>query len=385
MTDLAQPAPPRAASAARGGWLTRAFMNPALQARALRVPLLGRFARREGAEMFDLVGGFVKSQILLALVELRLLEALVDGPQDAGTLARPAGLSPDRMEVLLQGGAALRLLRRRRDGRFALTRRGAVLLGVPGLAGMIRHHAVFYRDLVDPVALLRGQGETELARFWPYVFGAAGPIDAQVAATYSGLMTDTQALVAEDTLRLVDLSGTRQLMDVGGGTGAFLSAALARHAGLRGTLFDLPAVLPDAQVRFAAAGQADRVQILPGSFRTGPLPRGADSISLVRVLYDHADETVAALLAAAHDALPAGGRLIVSEPMSGGARPDAITDTYFAFYTLAMGTGRTRSAARIAGLLTAAGFERVRILPGPRPYVTSVVTATATGVGQLSA
>jgi demethylspheroidene O-methyltransferase len=359
------------------GWLTRAFMNPRLHAAVARLPVLGRIAGSEGAAMFGLVGGFVNSQVLLALVELRVLEALVDGPSEAAALARPAGIPVDRMQILLQAGAALRLLRRRRDGRFALARRGAVLLGVPGLAGMIRHHAVFYRDLSDPVALLRGQGETELARFWPYVFGAAGPIDPQVAATYSGLMTDTQALVAADTLRLVDLSGARHLMDVGGGSGAFLAAALLAHPGLRGTVLDLPAVVSAARTRLAAAGVADRSAVVPGSFRDGPLPDGADAISLVRVLYDHADDTVAALLAAVRTALPPGGRVIVSEPMSGGDRPDAITDTYFALYTLAMGTGRTRSAARIAEMLTAAGFVQVKAHPGPRPFITSVVTAVA--------
>jgi demethylspheroidene O-methyltransferase len=354
-------------------------MDPRLQARAARLPLIGRFARREGAAMFDLVGGFVKSQILLALVELGLLDELTAGPRDAAALARTAAMDPGRMEILLQGGAALRLLRRRRDGRFALARRGALLLGVPGLAGMIRHHAVFYRDLADPVALLRGPGDTGLARFWPYVFGAGGVVDPAAAATYSGLMADTQALVAADTLTLADLAGARHLMDVGGGTGAFLSAALAHHPGLQGTLFDLPPVVPAAEARFAAAGQAGRVRILPGSFRDGALPGGADSISLVRVLYDHDDATVAALLAAARAALPPGGRLVVAEPMSGGARPDPVTDTYFAFYTLAMGTGRTRSAARIAAMLAEAGFVRIQSRPGPRPYITSVVTAETPG------
>jgi demethylspheroidene O-methyltransferase len=61
--------------------------------------------------------------------------------------------------------------------------------------------------------------------------------------------------------------------------------------------------------------------------------------------------------------------------MSGGDRPDAITDTYFALYTLAMGTGRTRSAARISAMLATAGFTRSTARPGPRPYITSVVTA----------
>jgi demethylspheroidene O-methyltransferase len=325
--------------------------------------------------MFGLVGGFVNSQILLALVELGVLDALVPGPQSAAALARPAGLAEDRMAILLQGGAALRLLRRRRDGRFALTRRGAVLLGVPGLTGMIRHHAVFYRDLTDPVALLRGGTQTELARFWPYVFGAGGATDPQVTATYSTLMSDTQGLVAEDTLRCADLSGVTRLLDVGGGTGAFLAAAGARYPSLDLALFDLPAVVGLARARFAAVGMAGRVTILPGSFRDDPIPAGADAISLVRVLYDHADDTVTNLLESVYAALPKGGRLIISEPMSGGAVPDAITDTYFAFYTLAMGTGRTRSAARIAELVAAAGFDHVSVRPGPRPYITGLVLA----------
>jgi demethylspheroidene O-methyltransferase len=235
---------------------------------------------------------------------------------------------------------------------------------------------VLYRDLTDPAAFFRSGETTELAAFWPYVFGAGGATDPAVTAHYSDLMADSQGLVAADTLRLVGLRGVSHLMDVGGGTGAFLAAVGRAHPSLRLTLFDLPAVVKGAPARLARAGLADRVTIHPGSFRDDPLPRGADAISLIRVLYDHADATVAQLLRAVHGALPAGGRLIVSEPMSGGDRPDPSTDVYFAIYTLAMRTGRTRSAAEIAALTAAAGFSNQQILPGPRPYVTSAVTAS---------
>jgi demethylspheroidene O-methyltransferase len=40
-----------------------------------------------------------------------------------------------------------------------------------------------------------------------------------------------------------------------------------------------------------------------------------------------------------------------------------------------MGTGRTRSAARLAEMVTAAGFDSVTIRPGPRPYITGLVLA----------
>ena len=98
-------------------------------------------------------------------------------------------------------------------------------------------------------------------------------------------------------------------------------------------------------------------------------------MTLIRVLYDHADETVMALLAKAFDALPPGGRLIVSEPMTGGAKPTVPGDIYFAFYTFCMETGRARSQQQIADLLGSAGFEEIKMPRAHRPFVTSVVTA----------
>ena len=61
--------------------------------------------------------------------------------------------------------------------------------------------------------------------------------------------------------------------------------------------------------------------------------------------------------------------------MSGGARPSRFGDAYFAFYTMAMRTGRVRSSARIAGLLNEAGFVRIEFPRTLRPFVTGVVTA----------
>ena len=70
-------------------------------------------------------------------------------------------------------------------------------------------------------------------------------------------------------------------------------------------------------------------------------------------------------------------RLVISEPMSGGVRPDPATDVYFAVYTLAMQTGRTRSAAEIADLLKQAGFNAITPARSLRPFVTSALSAVA--------
>ena len=148
------------------GLIQRLAGSRRFQSWAARMPVLRWFVAREGAALFDVMQGFVRSQVLLALVALEIFAALESGPKTASMLVPAAGLTPDRMQVLLQAGAALGLLKRKRDG-VALSRRGAAFLGVPGLADMVRHHAVLYRDLTDPAAFLRGQTTPELARFWP--------------------------------------------------------------------------------------------------------------------------------------------------------------------------------------------------------------------------
>lgn len=353
--------------------LSSLIARPSFQAWAARFPLTRPFVRQQGAALFDLVAGFCHSQILQAFVAFDLPTTLLTTPATTADLARKSEVPEPRMTVLLRGAAALGLVRERR-GLWRLTTQGAALAGVPGLQQMILHHAVLYRDLSDPVGFFRGTTTTELADFWPYVFGAGAAADPAQARTYSRLMSDSQALVAADTLDMVNLSGVTRLMDVGGGTGAFLAAAATRHAGLAVDLFDLPAVTPEARARFETAGMGDRLTVHSGSFRDDPLPRGADAISLVRVLYDHADATVAQLLRSAFAALPPGGRLIVSEPMTGGRGPERAGDAYFALYCMAMRTGRARSQNEIAAMLRSAGFTDIRTPRARRGFITSVVS-----------
>ena len=138
---------PEVKGRAWGGWINRLVARPSFQEFADRIPGVRRLARRDGAEIFEIVQGFVRSQVLYALVSLDIPERLMRGPATVDMLALSAGVRQDRMEILLQAGAGLGLLKRKRDGRFKLSRKGAALVGVPGLRQMILHHGAFYRDI----------------------------------------------------------------------------------------------------------------------------------------------------------------------------------------------------------------------------------------------
>jgi demethylspheroidene O-methyltransferase len=163
------------------------------------------------------------------------------------------------------------------------------------------------------------------------------------------------------------------VLDVGGGNGQFLRSTLTAVPGLRAVLFDLPAVAQSSQAYFEAAGVADRVQISGGDFFTDPLPRGADLITLVRVLHDHDDAPALTLLRNIQRALPAGGTLLIAEPMGSDSGAERVADAYFGFYLLAMGQGRARSPGQIGRMLETAGFEPPRELSTRVPLQTRVL------------
>jgi len=340
---------------------------------AAAFPLTRPIARRETQALFDLCAGFVYSQVLLACVRLRLFDRLRDGPQPIDDLASVLDLPADAARRLLDGAAALRLVERSGELGYRLGSLGAVLAGNPGLLAMVEHHAALYRDLADPVALLRGGGRaTDLGSYWSYA-SADRPQDLQApdVASYTALMSASQPMIAEEVLAVAPLAGRRCLLDVGGGDGAFLAAVAARHPELGLALFDLPAVIRHAEKRLAGLG----ARLVGGDFRRDPLPEGADTISLVRVLHDHDDPVALALLRAARAALRPGGRLIIAEPMVDGAGGERIGRAYFGIYLYAMGQGRPRSSGELQGLLADAGFMKARLLPGRNTLLARVMVA----------
>jgi demethylspheroidene O-methyltransferase len=350
----------------RLGWALRRnrwIADPALRGLARWFPPARLIARRYARSLFDLTAGFVYAQIASALVESGLLERLGEGPASLAEAARLARLEPHAVETLLKAAASLRLTEQR-GGLWLLGPQGAALAASPGVAEMIRHHAVFYRDLADPLALLRGETEPALARLWRY----DGSADPDAVAAYSALMAASQPMVAEQAIAAYPFRRHRGLLDLGGGTGAFLAAIGAVAPGLRLGLFDRPAVID--QVR----AKSLQLEFHSGSFFDDSLPSGYDLISLVRVLHDHDDGPVSRLLAKVHAALPPDGRVLIVEPLAGTAGAEPIGHGYFGLYLTAMQSGRPRTFPEYKAMLLAAGFRQVRLHRTPLPLVASVIS-----------
>ncbi|MEP6779482.1 MAG: methyltransferase [Gemmatimonadaceae bacterium] len=355
-------------------WRDRLIGSAGFQRWAARFPLTRPVAHKRSRELFDLMAGFVYSQVLRACVDLDLFSLLVKSPLTLEAIATKTAVPLYSLDRLVSAAVALRLLERRTEGRVGLGSLGAPLANNEALRALVTHHALLYEDLRRPVELLRsrGQAETALGRYYPYAAPDSAPAASEVAP-YSALMSATAGPLITEVLDAYSFNSHRAVLDVGGGEGRFARALSERWPHLAVTVFDLPAVADRAQQANNAANS--KVAVEGGDFRSSRLPIGFDVVTLVRILLDHDDATVLQLLRRVRAALPIGGRLLIVEPMSGMRGARNVGDAYFALYLFAMGKGRARSFGDLEKLCVLAGFARCRKARTHYPVSTGILIA----------
>ncbi len=367
------------------GWMDSKLTSPSFSRWAASNVLTRWIVRRRASQVFDMMAGFVYSQVLLACVRLRIFELVSESPRTLEELAQKCQVPSSALQRLINSAVALRLLNLRGAGRYGLGALGAPVAGHPGIRAMIEHHAVLYHDMQDPVALLRDQiSSGQMAEYWPY-----SGVDAEEnlkaphtrtwqgdkVARYSQLMSASQPFVVDEVLASYDFSQHTCSLDVGGGQGTFVGRLAVGFPALKLQLFDLPQVAELAQASFASKGFDDRATAYGGDFLRDALPTGADLVTLVRVAHDHPDDHVKTILRAIFTALPAGGTLLLAEPMAQNPNQNPLGDAYFHFYLLAMGAGRLRTTGELSGMLLEAGFFSVELLRNPMPLQTRILVA----------
>ncbi len=227
MTETDMPGVP---SGLGPGWAARLAGQGWFHRLCARVPGLRQVARAEGAALFEVVSGFVRSQALLALVELRVLHRLAEGAADTATLARETGLPEARMQVLAQAGAGLKLMKLRR-GQWQLTTRGAAKaarvarvdpgMGAEGallaLAATARHALAGFNTALPDLIIGHGTLGRLLARL-TLAAGGKPPTVWEIDPDRRSGATGYPVIAPEDDPRrdyraIYDASGAKGLLD----------------------------------------------------------------------------------------------------------------------------------------------------------------------------
>lgn len=314
------------------------------------------------------------SHAIRAMVALNLADHLADGSRTAGELAEATGADAPTLARFLRALAALGVVSHDAEGRVGLTPLGEPLRADdPGsLRPYVLSIAAPYVEQAWhelPQALHTGKPSFPVVHglgLWDYL--GAHPNEGTL---FDAAMTGSADLRSRALPAVVDLSTVGTLVDVGGGQGRILAAALTSAPGLRGVLVDRAEVLPGAELFLAAAGVRNRCELVIGDFLKS-VPEGGDAYVLAVVIHDWPDVQAIAILGNCHRAMAPGTRLwLVEQAIKPGDEYDRAKLLDMLMLVLFGAQERTADEYRV--LLEAAGFGEVMVHPTDTPY--SVIEA----------
>jgi len=191
---------------------------------------------------------------------------------------------------------------------------------------------------------------------WKQTFGVEGPIFDHFFRSEDAMRTFVMGMHGFGVLsspRIVaafDLSGFRQLVDLGGATGHLAMAARERYPSLSVAVFDLP--------RVAEVAREHGVEAIAGDFFRDELP-AADLYAVGRILHDWSEDKIQRLLRKICYRLPPGGALLIAEKLLDDDKTGPTAAHMQSLNMLCATEGRERSLAEYRALLLEAGFASV--------------------------
>ena len=332
-----------------------------------------RPAMPDPTPIVHLTTAYWDSQVVLTASRLKVFDQLAAGPRSAGEVATALGLEERRTDLLLRALAALGLLEAQGDG-FANSALAATFLvsgGPAYMGGAMRYSDQLY-DAWGRLEQSLRSGEPALAAE-AYLGEDVARTRTFVHAMHGRAMGIARAIVA-----VIDLSGRRRMLDVGGGPGTYSILLTERFPGLRADVLELPGVAAVAREIVAAAGAAERVTLRDGDYHTANFGNGYDVVLMSGMFHREQEQACRRLIEKARACLEPGGLLAVSDVFAdeGGCSPPFAV-LFGLNMALTAPDGTVHADAEVVRWMQAAGFGsvEVRALPPPMPHrvVTGVL------------
>jgi hypothetical protein len=302
--------------------------------------------RAPEAVLWDFLRGAMMTKAFGMVADLRIAEALADGPRPVDEVAREAAVDADVLQRVLRALASDGVFAEEGAGVFRNTAASERLLR-PGWNEFAHlFGGVFYQAVDDLEVAARTGTATFSDRFgddfWTWLGARAGERGA-----FDRAMAGERWRKAERLAEL-DWRDGETIVDVGGGNGALLVDLFRRRPGLRGIVFDLPETIRDED----ALG--DHIEFVAGSFFDG-VPRG-DTYVLSGIIHDWDDARATTILQSIRDAAAPEARVLITESVVPPGN-EADGAKWLDLLMLVLAGGRERTEAEWRALLEGAGLR----------------------------
>ncbi len=305
--------------------------------------------------LMQVVGGFQGAKILMVACELDLFDHLPSPGKSAVDLAASLGVDSRAASIFMDSLAALGLLEKK-NGKYSNSPLAATYLvkESPGYRGHILKHMARFWDSWSQLAQVIKQGkQADVGQDFLYD-------QEEGNRNFIWGMNDVGRDRALEVLEILDFSGVKHLLDLGGGAATYSIAFAKQYPELQSTVLDLPITLKVAQENIEINQLESRVKTRPGDFFEAELGHDYDLVWISQILHAHSESACKQLLDKTYQALAVGGRVVIHDFLFEQDHAAPLKSTLFAVHMLVVTEGgRVYSQHEIADWLKTAGFINI--------------------------
>ena len=309
------------------------------------------FRYRDGLYAVDLLAA--------AITGLDFFTRLSQGPADLKTICKMFGIQERPTDVMLTLFAAMELVRQH-NGMFEVTENGKEFLTkdsywyVGPYFGAMKERPV----CKDMLTVLRTGKPANWASYKDEKEWTKAMESEEFARGFTAAMDCRGRYLAHALAKVVDLRGTKRLLDIAGGSGIYARTLAEANPQLHATILEKPPV-----DKIARESAADRVDVLVADMFKEPLPAEYDAHLFSNVLHDWDVPEVEQLIRKSFAALPSGGLILIHDAHLNADKSGPLAVAEYSALLMNVSEGRCYSISEIESYLTAAGFREFTFKP----------------------
>ncbi|MBD2255424.1 hypothetical protein H6G14_29885 [Nostoc parmelioides FACHB-3921] len=306
--------------------------------------------------VIDLITGGWRAQALYTAVKLGVPDAIESGRTTSAALAEGAGADWDGVHRLMRFLVSLGLFQGdERSGYRNTELSRAFCEGPSSLKDMcLLYGEEFYTAWGHAYSAISTATSGFEAAFGESFYSYLSR-NEDVAERFQNVM-NAGNIFFHKVPEVVDFSGDKTVVDVGGGGGELLAVILATVPDARGTLFDRPHMIPEARRHIAGSVGLSRVDFVAGDMFEG-LPRGGDIYLFSRVFAGWDDDAIVKTLSHCYTGMKdRSSRLVILDRLVSDEDCSPMSALWDLHLLITIG-GRHRSLENFTSVLGRAGFE----------------------------
>ena len=310
--------------------------------------------------------GYWASQTLLTANRLHLFDVLAAGGTTAGRVAADLKLDVRATNLLLNACVALGLCECD-DSKYSNSAASAMFLQTSSPASLA--NAISYSDdLYGTWGNLEQAVRTGIPPKRAEVY--LGENEEQTRHFVYGMHNRAMA-IGRALIGMVDLTGRKRMLDVGGGPGTYSALLTDRYEGLVSDVLELAGVASIANEILVESGADKRVTMLPGDYHVSEFGSGYDVVLMSGMFHRETEANCRVLIEKAHACLEPGGLLVVNDIFAdaNGTGPEFAT-LFGLNMMLTAPDGGVHADEDVANWMRDVGFSEIQrdSFPPPMPH-----------------